>query len=98
VDGQEGVVKPGFVQCIAQHHPDRKDGKKPMDPFLVPCPQGLQNFEDHLRTHHGVVGRKDTQPTIAAAFLGEGQAKKARHASTAAIPVKIGTRREATSL
>jgi hypothetical protein len=87
VDGEEGVVKPGVVQCIAQHHPDRRDGKLPTDPFFVLCPQGLQNFEDHLRIHHGAsFNRNKDQLTIGSAFASV--KKKARTDDA----VTIGTR------
>jgi hypothetical protein len=50
VDGQEGVVKPGFVQCIAQHHPDRKEGKQRIL-FLSRVPKGfktLRTISEHI--------------------------------------------------
>jgi hypothetical protein len=77
VDGQEGVVKPGVVQCIALHHPDRKDGKAKDAPFIVSCPQGLQNFDAHLKAHHGVYFKVNDQPTVAQAFAGQKTKAKA---------------------
>lgn len=62
-----------LLQCIAQHD---QAWEKPKDPFSCLVSQGLQTFEEHLRTLHGVIGRKDNQLTIGAAFSGEGQTKK----------------------
>lgn len=88
-EGADRTVKPGVVQCIVRSHPKRKDGKSLTAPFLVPCPQGLGNFEDHVRTHHDMVIAPDrkAQPSIAQAFAAS-SSKKTRTTE----PVRIGTR------
>jgi hypothetical protein len=80
-------VKPGVVQCVCLNHPDRRDGKKACDPFLIPCHQGLKNVQEHLRTQHGVVFEKVNHATIQQAFAGESKKK-----TLVDGPVKVGTR------
>ena len=93
-EGGERTVKPGVVQCIVRSHPKRKDGKALTDPFYVPCPQGLGNFEDHMRTHHDmvVVSDRKAQPSISQAFAAAKSSKKARTTEPVALGTRVFTR------